>query len=133
MYKEMIAVACEVMEQSALTFPEKDKQAICFYAYKVGDREKIKDFVSKLEQATSRYAYANIFNRYYGELRVEDNLETLAEKALVYVERYRLGQEKAIEYLAETLRLNGISISDEEVKNMDVEEIKVKIKEKSAR
>lgn len=133
MNKEIIKVACEIMSEADITFPEKDMQAICYYAYKTGDADRVKAFVSELEHAETRYAYVNIFDRYCSELKVEDSLETLAEKTLVYVERYRLGQERAIEYLTETLRLNGISISDEEIRTMDMEEIKEKIKERAAR
>lgn len=133
MYKEMIEKACEIMEDSTLTFTEKDKQAICFYAYKTGDLDKVKAFVSELDQATSRYAYTHIFEKYYGELEVVDSLETLAEKTLVYIERYRLEQECAISYLKDMLQINGISITEEELRNMDIKEITEKIKEKATR
>jgi len=133
MYKEMIEKSCQVMKSASLTFTEKDRQAICFYAYKTGDLDKVKSFVSELDQATSRYAYTHIFEKYYGELEVEDSLETLAEKILVCVESYRVEQESAISYLKDTLLLNGISVSEKELQNMGIQEITEMIKEKAGR
>lgn len=133
MHKEMIEKACNVIKDSTLTFTEKDKQAICFYAYKTGDLDKVKAFVSELDQATSRYAYTHTFEKYYGELELVDSLETLAEQALVCIERYRVEQECAISYLKDMLQLNGISITEEELRDMDIKEITEKIKEKAAR
>ena len=57
----------------------------------------------------------------------------MAENLLVYIERYRIEQENAIGYLANTLKLNGISISEEEIRQTEMVQMKEKIMKEASR
>ena len=75
----------------------------------------------------------NIKTRYKEQMNITGGIEQVAEELLVCIERYRLEQENAIGYLAATLNLNGIKISDEEIRNTDMMELKDKISKEATR
>lgn len=66
-------------------------------------------------------------------MKLNGGIEHQAERLLVGIERYRLEQENAIGYLSATLRLNGIGISEEEIRSTDMMEMKEKIAKVAAR
>lgn len=127
MYKDMIALASEEMKISKKVFTDSEAQFVVFYAYKMGDIKQVKLLIKELEHADEPGELEDIFLRYSKQMNLKGGIEHLAEQLLVSIERYRLEQENAIGYLSETLRLNGIEISEEEIRSTDMMEMKEKI------
>lgn len=127
MYKDMIALASEEMKISKKVFTDSEAQFVVFYAYKMGDINQVKLLIKELEHADEPGELEDIFLRYSKQMNLKGGIEHLAEQLLVSIERYRLEQENAIGYLSETLRLNGIEISEDEIRSTDMMEMKDKI------
>ena len=133
MYKEMIALANTALKASKKTFTEDEIQFVVFYAYKMGDMKQVKLLIKEMEYAKGKDEMEEIFQRYSKQMKLNGGIEHQAESLLVGIERYRLEQENAIGYLSATLRLNGIGISEEEIRSTDMMEMKEKIAKVAAR
>lgn len=133
MYKEMIALANTALKASKKTFTEDEIQFVVFYAYKMGDMKQVKLLIKEMEYAEAKDEMEEIFQRYSKQMKLNGGIEHQAERLLVGIERYRLEQENAIGYLSATLRLNGIGISEEEIRSTDMMEMKEKIAKVAAR
>lgn len=133
MYKEMIALANTALKASKKTFTEDEIQFVVFYAYKMGDMKQVKLLIKEMEYAEGTEEMEEIFQRYSKQMKLNGGIEHQAERLLVGIERYRLEQENAIGYLSATLRLNGIGISEEEIRSTDMMEMKEKIAKVVAR
>lgn len=133
MYKEMIALANTALKASKKTFTEDEIQFVVFYAYKIGDMKQVKLLIKEMEYAEGKDEMEEIFQRYSKQMKLNGGIEHQAERLLVGIERYRLEQENAIGYLSATLRLNGIGISEEEIRSTDMMEMKEKIAKVAAR
>lgn len=133
MYKEMIALANTALKASKKKFTDEEIQFVVFYAYKMGDMKQVKLLIKEMEHADEPGEIEDIFVRYSKQMNLKGGVEHLAEKLLVSIERYRLEQENAIGYLSATLRLNGIGISEDEIRSTDMITMKDKIAKVAAR
>lgn len=133
MYKEMIALANTALKASKKKFTDEEIQFVVFYAYKIGDMKQVKLLIKEMEHADEPGEMEDIFVRYSKQMNLKGGVEHLAEKLLVSIERYRLEQENAIGYLSATLRLNGIGISEDEIRSTDMITMKDKIAKVAAR
>lgn len=133
MYKEMIALANTALKASKKKFTDEEIQFVVFYAYKMGDMKQVKLLIKEMEHADEPGEMEDIFVRYSKQMNLKGGVEHLAEKLLVSIERYRLEQENAIGYLSATLRLNGIGISEDEIRSTDMITMKDKIAKVAAR
>ena len=133
MYKDMIALANIALKKSKKKFTEDEIQFIVFYAYKVGDMKRVRQLIKEMEGAKESGELDDIYARYNKEMNLKGGVEHVAERMLVNIERYRLEQDNAIGYLVATLHLNGIGISEKEIRNTDMLEMKDKIAKVVAR
>ena len=133
MNKEMIGHAMLELKGSGLKLSEEEKQFVVFYAYKMNDMAQVKLLLKEMEHANEPGEMDDIFRRYSKQMNLREGIEHRAENLLVYIERYRLEQENAIGYLASTLQLNGISISEEEIRKTDMLQMKEKIVKEASR
>lgn len=132
MYKDTISLANTALKGTTAKFNEDEKQFVVFYAYKTGDMTQVQLLIKEMEKATEPGEMEDIFRRYSKQMNLKGGIEHLSENLLVCIERYRLEQENAIGYLATTLNLNGISISDEEIRQGEMMELKDKIAKEAA-
>lgn len=133
MNKEMIGLAMAELKGSGLKLSEEEKQFVVFYAYKMGDMEQVKLLLKEMEYANEPGEMNDIFRRYSKQMNLRGGIEHMAENLLVYIERYRLEQENAIGYLANTLKLNGIAVSEEEIRKTELLEMTEKIRKEASR
>ena len=68
--------------------------------------------------------YSNLGRIYFNEVEQIENL-------LVALEMYRIEEEKAINRLADILKVYGIDVSAEEIRQIDTEELKTKVKKET--
>ena len=133
MYKDMIVLANTALKNAKGKLTDEDKQFVVFFAYKTGDMKQMQRLIKELQEAKNPAELEEIKQRYKKLLNLSGGIEELAEELLVCIERYRLEQEHAIGYLEATLKLNGIQISDAEIRNTDLLELKDKIAKEAAR
>jgi len=133
MNKDMIALALLELRGSGLKLSEEEKQFVVFYAYKMDDMKQVQLLIKELQHAEEPGEVNDIYRRYSKQLNIREGIEHVAENLLVSIERYRLEQENAIGYLANTLKLNGISVSEEEIRKTELLEMTEKIRKEAAR
>jgi len=133
MNKEMIELALLELRGSGLKLSEEEKQFVVFYAYKMNDMKQVKLLIKELQHAEEPGEVNDIYRRYSKQLNIREGIEHVAENLLVSIERYRLEQENAIGYLANTLKLNGIAVSEEEIRKTELLEMTEKIRKEAAR
>ena len=133
MNKDMIALALLELRGSGLKLSEEEKQFVVFYAYKMDDMKQVQLLIKELQHAEEPGEVNDIYRRYSKQLNIREGIEHVAENLLVSIERYRLEQENAIGYLANTLKLNGIAVSEEEIRQTELLEMTEKIRKEAAR
>lgn len=133
MNKDMIALALLELRGSGLKLSEEEKQFVVFYAYKMDDMKQVQLLIKELQHAEEPGEVNDIYRRYSKQLNIREGIEHVAENLLVSIERYRLEQENAIGYLANTLKLNGIAVSEEEIRKTELLEMTEKIRKEAAR
>ncbi len=133
MNKDMIGLALLELRGSGLKLSEEEKQFVVFYAYKMDDMKQVQLLIKELQHAEEPGEVNDIYRRYSKQLNIREGIEHVAENLLVSIERYRLEQENAIGYLANTLKLNGISVSEEEIRKTELLEMTEKIRKEAAR
>lgn len=133
MNKDMIGLALLELRGSGLKLSEEEKQFVVFYAYKVDDMKQVQLLIKELQHAEEPGEVNDIYRRYSKQLNIREGIEHVAENLLVSIERYRLEQENAIGYLANTLKLNGIAVSEEEIRKTELLEMTEKIRKEAAR
>lgn len=133
MSKDMIALALLELRGSGLKLSEEEKQFVVFYAYKMDDMKQVQLLIKELQHAEEPGEVNDIYRRYSKQLNIREGIEHVAENLLVSIERYRLEQENAIGYLANTLKLNGIAVSEEEIRKTELLEMTEKIRKEAAR
>ena len=133
MNKDMIALALLELRGSGLKLSEEEKKFVVFYAYKMDDMKQVQLLIKELQHAEEPGEVNDIYRRYSKQLNIREGIEHVAENLLVSIERYRLEQENAIGYLANTLKLNGISVSEEEIRKTELLEMTEKIRKEAAR
>ena len=133
MYKDMITLANTALKAAKRKFNDDEKQFIVFFAYKTGDLQKTRELIKEMEEVKEPEQMDEVFRNYSKQMELKSGIEHLAETILVCIERYRLEQENAIGYLAATLQVNGIRISDEEIRNTEMLELKEKISKEASR
>ena len=133
MNKDMIGLALLELKGSGLKLSEEEKQFVVFYAYKVDDMKQVQLLIKELQHAEEPGEVNDIYRRYSKQLNIREGIEHVAENLLVSIERYRLEQENAIGYLANTLKLNGIAVSEEEIRKTELLEMTEKIRKEAAR
>ncbi len=62
---------------------------------------------------------------------IKPNWVEQIENLLVALEMYRIEEEKAINRLADILKVYGIDVSAEEIRQIDTEELKTKVKKET--
>lgn len=133
MNKDMIGLALLELRGSGLKLSEEEKQFVVFYAYKMDDMKQVQLLIKELQHAEEPGEVNDIYRRYSKQLNIREGIEHVAENLLVSIERYRLEQENAIGYLANTLKLNGIAVSEEEIRKTELLEMTEKIRKEAAR
>ena len=133
MNKDMIGLALLELRGSGLKLSEEEKQFVVFYAYKVDDMKQVQLLIKELQHAEEPGEINDIYRRYSKQLNIREGIEHVTENLLVSIERYRLEQENAIGYLANTLKLNGIVVSEEEIRKTELLEMTEKIRKEAAR
>ena len=133
MSKDMIGLALLELRGSGLKLSEEEKQFVVFYAYKMGDMKQVQLLIKELQHAEEPGEINDIYRRYSKQLNIREGIEHVAENLLVSIERYRLEQENAIGYLANTLKLNGIAVSEEEIRKTELLEMTEKIRKEASR
>lgn len=133
MNKDMIGLALLELRGSGLKLSEEEKQFVVFYAYKMDDIKQVQLLIKELQYAEGSGEVNDIYRRYSKQLNIREGIEHVAENLLVSIERYRLEQENAIGYLANTLKLNGIAVSEEEIRKTELLEMTEKIRKEAAR
>lgn len=133
MNKNMIGLALLELRGSGLKLSEEEKQFVVFYAYKMDDMKQVQLLIKELQHAEEPGEVNDIYRRYSKQLNIREGIEHVAENLLVSIERYRLEQENAIGYLANTLKLNGIAVSEEEIRKTELLEMTEKIRKEAAR
>lgn len=133
MSKDMIGLAMAELKGSGLKLSEEEKQFVVFYAYKMGDMKQVQLLIKELQHAEEPGEINDIYRCYSKQLNIREGIEHVAENLLVSIERYRLEQENAIGYLANTLKLNGIAVSEEEIRKTELLEMTEKIRKEASR
>lgn len=105
---------------------EADQEFVLQFAFRTGDGRLTSKLIDEL---TPPDADRQAICRKYETMEDSwpDWIQRI-ENLLISLEMYRIQEEKAVGILSELLSAHGISVTEEELKNTDVEEIKAKVK-----
>lgn len=115
-------------KKEALT--EADQEFVLQFAYRTGDGRLTNKLIDELIRPEADRQ--NICRKFETLVDAWPDWIQKMENLLVALERYRIQEEKAVGALSQLLSAYGISLTEEELRNMDVEEIKTKVKKESS-
>lgn len=114
--------AVQKMIDQKIHLSEKDMDFVVRFAFHTGDyelTEKLIDELAKPEVATE-YIRA----KYETLLGNRTNWIRTIEDVLVALEVYRIQEEKAVKRLSKLISVNGINLTEDEIKEMSPDKIK---------
>jgi len=109
-------------EEKGRSFTDKEKHFIMEYAFKIHDLELVTSLISNMEKEKEN---DEAFMSKYGSLLEEQEVWiSQLENLLVALEMYRIEEEKALRKITFALKVCGVDVSVDDIKNKDAEEIK---------
>lgn len=127
----IIKDAMTVVDKSTCVFSEEEKNFIAYYAYKMNDLTQVKFLVAELEHADEAGERDFVYQRHSRLLRIQPGIEHQVETVMISIERYRIEQEKAIFQLSEILKANGVEVTQDEIRESKIADVKNKIKQEA--
>ena len=112
MYIGKIEDAVKLLEQTAASFTEMEKQQIVWYAFKTGDDELIQKLVEELSEDDCNKE--SIMQKYYAIADRELSWIEQIEMLLVSIEMLRLKEKQALELLSQVVKAYGKEIAKKE-------------------
>ncbi|SCP97750.1 hypothetical protein [Anaerobium acetethylicum] len=128
---DMINEAVKVIgayEKDGRQFTEKEKHFVAEYAFKTGDMELVSGLVANMSIA--KEDDVEFMNRYETLLGKREVWISQIENLLVALEMYRIEEEKALNKIAATLKICGVDVSVDDIREKGAGEIKQMIKKK---
>lgn len=121
MNKEMINDALKLMGKKGVAFSMEDKEFVLQFAFKSHDMELTAKLVEELCENNKDTMAVKVKYKQLEDKKPDwiDKIENL----LVALEMYRIEEEKAIIRITDFLRTRGIDISENLVKNSDIEKL----------
>lgn len=126
---QIISETAEAVSKQPL-FSQAEQQFIMEFAFKTNDGEltdKLMEELAKQEKDANA-----IMVRYTAMLDEKPQWIGRIENLLVALERYRMEEEKAVNHLAEILSAYGIDVSAEEIRKINTDDLKERIKKEAA-
>lgn len=112
MYIGMIEDAVKLLEQTAATFTEMERQQIAWYAFKTGDDELTRKLVEELlGDGCNR---ESIMQKYFVIADREVSWIEQIEMLLVSIEMLRLKEKQALELLSQVVKAYEKKIAEKE-------------------
>ncbi len=112
MYIGKIEDAVKLIEQTAASFTEMERQQIAWYAFKTGDDELIQKLVEELSEADCNRE--SIMQKYFSIADREVSWIEQIEMLLVSIEMLRLKEKQALELLSQVVKAYGKEIEEKE-------------------
>lgn len=119
---------CE-KEEILRTLSKDEKEFIMQFAFKTSDKELTEKLIEEMADARDGDEMDAIRKKYSAMYEVKPAWLNQIENLLISIEMYRAQEEKAINTLVEVLGAYGIDVSEEELRQTNVEEIKDKVAE----
>lgn len=125
-----VAEAEKWMDRMQTELSDRDKEFVLQFAFRTEDAELVNKLIEELGVPGSNKEA--VYRKY--ETMVDDRPDWIQkiENLLVALERYRIQEEKAVKTLSEILSAYGIQVTEEELKNTDVGEIKTRLKKEAS-
>ena len=118
----IIAETIKMMQEENIILSKEDKDYVLKYAFITGDMEKTKSLIKELS-ADDADAKA-IKERYEEERHHKPEWVESIENLAYALEMYRLEEEKTLKQIAEYLKMNGIEVKEDSLKDTETEDIK---------
>lgn len=121
----MVTETMNMMEDTTLTM--KEKEFVAQYAFRTGDSELVKKLIEELQEKDCDTEA--VCTKYLQLADKKPEWVEQIENLLIALEMYRIEEQKAIRRITDFLKAHGVEITEENVKNFEVSEIKSKVME----
>ena len=112
MYIGKIEETVKLLEQTAASFTEMERQQIAWYAFKTGDDELTQKLVEELSEDDCNRE--SIMQKYFAIADREVPWIEQIEMLLVSIEMLRLKEKQALELLSQVVKAYGKEIAEKE-------------------
>jgi hypothetical protein len=112
-------------------FSEEEREFVARYAFRSGSREKTEQMIEELALAENEEASRQVMEKYKSDCEEKPAWVEQVENLLIALEMYRVEQEKAVNRIADILSAYGIEVTAEEIRRMEPEEIKSKVRQET--
>lgn len=112
MYIGKIEETVKLLEQTAASFTEMERQQIAWYAFKTGDDELTQKLVEELSEDDCNRE--SIMQKYFAIADREVSWVEQIEMLLVSIEMLRLKEKQALELLSQVVKAYGKEIAEKE-------------------
>ncbi len=120
----------KLLGDSRPTLTDEDKEYILQFAFRTSDMELTSKLIDEL-CAPKKDSLA-IYQKFQTMVDTKPEWISQIEDLLIALERYRVEEERAIKALTEVLAAYGVEVSEEEIKNVEVGEMKTWFKKEAS-
>ncbi len=119
----------ELFRQKNISLTERDREFVVQFAFRTNDRELTDKLIDELADAgADRDAVCRKYQALTGY--VPDWIQRI-ENLLISLEMYRVQEEQAVKTLSELLSACGISMSEDEIRQMDTAKVQERVKKEA--
>jgi RNA-binding protein YhbY len=118
----LITDAMKMMESRGTVLSREDQEFVFQFAFQTGDKELTGKLIEELDEKDADHEAVKL--KY---LQVKDKKPAWVENIenlLVALEMYRIEEGKAIGRITEILRMNGVTVTEDTVKNTGIGELR---------
>lgn len=125
---EIIEETVFIMNEAKHHFTDAQKEFVVQFAFKTANKDLTSQLIEELRQSENETESTQIIQQYSAVIQEKPSWVSQIENLLAALETYRIGEEKAINRLADVLSAYGINVSAEEIRQTDTGELLTKVK-----
>ena len=124
-----VTETAQMLKQKNIVLTERDREFVVQFVFRTNDRELTDKLVDELAEAgADRDAVCRKYQALTGY--VPDWIQRI-ENLLISLEMYRVQEEQAVKTLSELLSACGISMSEDEIRQMDTAKVQERVKKEA--
>lgn len=127
----IVEEATLIMNEVNHHFTALEKEFVVQFAFKTQNKELTIKLINEMIHSDNVNDSLQIIQNYSAMYEIKPNWVGQIENLLVALEMYRIEEEKAINRLTDILKVYGIDVSAEEIRQTDTEELKTKVKKET--
>ena len=120
----------ELLREKRISMTERDREFVVQFAFRTGDKELTDKLIGELTDSGADRDF--VCRKYRALMDSRPDWLQKIEDLLLSLEMYRVQEEQAVKTLSELLAAHGISLNEEEIRQMDPAKMQERVKKEAS-